>query len=58
MKSILNCQVISRAVTDGIGYPKFDTEKCEGYVKSESDDEPCEKCKKCRFLEKEGADGE
>lgn len=50
MKTVENCRVIKNAVNSGIGYPNVDNGKCEGYC-TESDDEPCEECKRCRYLE-------
>jgi len=47
-RSIETCQVIKRAVNEMIGYPELDNGKCMGYS-TENDDEPIEKCKKCKF---------
>lgn len=48
-RTIENCSLIKQCVSEGIGYPArfFDTNLCEGYQKSDIDDEPCEVCKGC-----------
>lgn len=50
-RTLDNCTLIKECVKAGIGSPKqyYNIERCEGYAKSEFDDEPCEKCKKCRY---------
>ena len=53
-RTIENCSLIKRCVSDGIGKPNIDNtteniNKCEGYQVSEYDDEPCEICKKCKY---------
>ena len=52
-KTIGNCTVIKKALQFGEGKPL--TERlnnkvyCQGYQKSEYDDEPCEICKGCKL---------
>lgn len=50
-ETIEDCPLIKRAEAKGEGKPKIfmDTYKCEGYQKSEINDEPCEKCKECKY---------
>ena len=50
-RTLDNCTLIKRCVKAGIGEPQqwYNIQKCEGYQRSEDDDEPCEQCKKCRF---------
>jgi hypothetical protein len=49
IKTIENCQVIKDAIKTGDGYPIIKNGKCEGYC-TFLDDEPCDKCKRCRYL--------
>jgi len=48
-----NCRVIKAAVARGIGKPLTEEvngkKYCQGYQKSEHDDEPYIKCLSCRF---------
>ena len=52
-RTIENCRVIKLAKQDGEGKPLTETLNnkvfCQGYQKSECDDEPCEECKNCRL---------
>lgn len=50
-RTLDNCTLIKECVKKGIGEPKqyYNIERCEGYARSEYDDEPCEKCKKCKY---------
>ena len=50
-RTIENCTLIKKGIKQGIGEPTrfYNVNKCEGYAKSEVDDEPCEQCKKCKF---------
>ena len=49
-KTIANCRVIRTGKWIGAGVPNNDgIEKCEGYCTLASD-EPCEKCKRCKYL--------
>lgn len=50
-RTIENCYLIKKCVQDGIGAPDrfWNINRCEGYQKSENDDEPCEQCKKCKY---------
>lgn len=48
-KTIENCRVIRRAAGDMIGKHQTTGDCCEGYC-TQSDDEPCEECKRCRYL--------
>lgn len=50
-KTIENCTVIKKGRAEGDGTPLTeilnDKEYCQGYQKSEYDDEPHERCKGC-----------
>lgn len=48
-KTIDNCTVIKKAIKIGIGFCGTVGDKCEGYC-TETDDEPCDKCKRCKLL--------
>lgn len=52
-RTIENCRVIKSAAKKGINKPGIETFNnklyCQGYQKSESDDEPYEKCKGCHL---------
>jgi len=52
-RTIENCKVIKDAVREGVGEPLTESRNgkiyCEGYQKSEYDDEPYSKCMDCRF---------
>ena len=43
-RTIENCTLIKKGIKQGIGEPTrfYNVNKCEGYAKSEVDDEPCE----------------
>lgn len=51
MKTIENCQLIKRMIKEMVGYPLIKDGKCEGYVISEENDEPCDTCKECKYLD-------
>ena len=44
----MNCTIIEMAMVIGEGYPREINGKCEGYCKSEIDDEPIEECQACK----------
>ena len=44
-KTLDNCSLFRKV---GVKPKQYDG-KCEGYAKSEYDDEPCEQCKKCKY---------
>lgn len=48
-KTLENCSLIKRCIDLGIGKPKQDDNKCDGYATSEIDDEPYYLCEKCKF---------
>jgi hypothetical protein len=52
-RTIENCRVIKSAKREGIGKPLIekigDKNICQGYQKSNCDDEPCEKCINCHL---------
>lgn len=52
-RTIENCRVIKEAVKEGIGEPGKEPlngkEYCQGYQKSERDDEPYFKCINCHL---------
>ena len=52
-RTIENCRVIKRAIWQGEGSPQKEKLNskvfCQGYQRSEKDDEPCEECKNCRL---------
>lgn len=50
-RTLDNCSLIKKRIKKGIGEPKqyYNLNKCEGYTRGDSDDEPCEKCKNCRL---------
>lgn len=50
-RTLENCYLIKQCIKLGIGEPRQlkDLDKCEGYCKSEYDDEPCEVCKTCKL---------
>lgn len=52
-KNLENCSLIKK-----LGIPKQYNGLCEGFVKSEYDDEPCEICQKCKlhYLNSDGGD--
>ncbi|WP_169718030.1 hypothetical protein SPSIL_008820 [Sporomusa silvacetica DSM 10669] len=50
METIENCRVLKNAISRCIGYPDLIDGKCQGYCTEESDD-PCEQCKRCRYLQ-------
>ena len=50
MKTIDNCRVIKLAMKEMIGTPDIYNGTCQGYAVSEIDDEPCDKCKRCKYL--------
>lgn len=50
-RTLDNCSLIKYCVLRGLGYPIKKDGKCFGYQKSEFDDEPCEKCRKCKLNE-------
>ena len=55
-RTIENCKLIKRVSRDGSGEPLTKAGKCEGYQKHEYDDEPSEKCKKCKLFELYGVE--
>jgi hypothetical protein len=52
-RTIENCRVVKRAIRQGKGEPgkeEFNGKiYCQGYQRSEDDDEPCTKCKTCHL---------
>ena len=52
-RTIENCKVIERGVRKGEGEPLKEEHNgkmfCQGYQRSEQDDEPYEECKNCRL---------
>lgn len=50
-RTLDNCDLIKRCVKAGMGEPKqyYFLNRCEGYTRSEYNNEPCEKCKKCKY---------
>lgn len=49
-RTLEHCGLITKCKKAGIGRPEqYSTGKCEGYQKSDIDDEPCELCKECRL---------
>lgn len=49
-----DCELIKQSVKTGIGKPNFKDGKCEGYCHSENDDEPLDKCKRCKIFDSYG----
>jgi hypothetical protein len=48
-RTLDHCGLITRCMKAGIGKPVQRSGKCEGYQKSDNDDEPCETCIECRL---------
>ena len=50
-RTIENCTLIQKGVKQGLGEPNrfYNVNKCEGYAKSEYDDEPNKQCKECKY---------
>ena len=48
-RTLDHCLLIRLSIYDGLGKPRQYDGKCEGFAKSEYDDEPCERCKKCKL---------
>ena len=58
-RTLENCVLIKACVKLGIGEPTryWNLDKCLGYQRGKNDDEPCEKCKNCKYyisLKQEG----
>lgn len=49
-RTLQNCTLIKKCVTDGIGTPKQYDNKCEGYTLGDGE-EPVKQCKKCKLNE-------
>lgn len=49
IKTIQNCKIIKKALGEGEGLPKVYDGRCEGYQVSQTDDEPCGPCKRCKL---------
>lgn len=50
-RTLDHCGLITKCVKAGIGRPEQRDGKCNGYQRSETDDEPCETCKQCKLNE-------
>jgi hypothetical protein len=48
-RTLEHCGLITKCVKGGIGKPKQYDGVCEGYQKSETDDEPCTVCAACKL---------
>lgn len=48
-KTLIDCDLVLGCIDIGIGRPRQYDGKCEGYAKSDYDDEPCERCKNCEL---------
>lgn len=48
-RTLTNCSLIKKCVSLGVGEPEQYGGLCNGYQKSELDDEPCEICGKCNL---------
>lgn len=50
-RTLDNCSLIKRMVKSGIGEPDryYNINRCQGYQRSEDDDEPCNTCINCRL---------
>lgn len=48
-RTIYNCTLIKKCVREGVGTPEQYGGVCLGYQRAESDDEPCDTCKKCKL---------
>lgn len=46
-----NCSLIAKMGDTETNYPHRTNERCQGYSKSNKDDEPCEECKECKYNE-------
>jgi hypothetical protein len=49
-KTHYNCSVVKKCEKLGIGHPIRTSFECDGYIKSDMDDEPIENCKKCEWF--------
>lgn len=47
-KNPFECKFAEDKIKDGLGEPERGAGWCSGYQKSETNDEPCERCQKCR----------
>lgn len=47
-RTLDHCRMISK-YQDLLGKPQQRDGKCDGYQKSQGDDEPCETCKECKL---------
>lgn len=47
-RTLDHCRMITK-YQDLLGRPRQQDGKCDGYQKSEDDDEPCETCKECKL---------
>jgi hypothetical protein len=50
-RTLEHCSLITKCLKAGIGKPDQKNGKCNGYQKSENDDEPCETCMECKLQE-------
>lgn len=50
-RTLDNCSLIQKMIKRGIGEPEqyHNINKCLGYQRGETDDEPCEICKRCKY---------
>lgn len=48
-RTLEHCSLITYCEKVGIGRPNQKNGKCDGYQRSYEDDEPCEKCSRCKL---------
>ena len=51
MQNPMNCTFAEKKIREGLGAPERGSDWCCGYQKSETNDEPCERCGRCRAFD-------